>query len=81
MDDIRTALLTVLDQVDYLAGNCRMNEMVGAVLPKEVIILAREALVSQPVVKVAACCKAPQLRWNTDHTKWVCIFCGTKGPA
>jgi len=44
MMDIRTALLTILDQVDYTAGNCRVNEMVGAVLPVEVIKLAREAL-------------------------------------
>ena len=40
----REALLTVLDQVDYTAGNCQVNEMVGAVLPTEVIVLAREAL-------------------------------------
>ena len=42
--DCRTALLTVLDQVDYTTGACRPNEMVGAVLPKEVILLARIAI-------------------------------------
>ncbi len=42
--DCRTALLTVLDQVDYTAGNCRQTEMVGACLAKEVIALAREAI-------------------------------------
>ena len=42
--DCRTALTIVLDQVDYTAGNCRPNEMVGAVLPKEVIALARQAI-------------------------------------
>ena len=42
--DIRTALLTILDQVDYANGACRVNDMVGAVLPKEVIALARQAL-------------------------------------
>lgn len=41
--DCRTALLTLLDQVDYTAGNCRPNEMVGAVLSKEVIALCRQA--------------------------------------
>jgi len=46
--DCKTALLTILDQVDYTAGNCRATEMVGAVLPKEVIKLAREAIASQP---------------------------------
>lgn len=39
-----SSLQVVLDSADYMAGNCRMNEMVGAVLPKEVIALAREAL-------------------------------------
>ena len=42
--DCRTALLTVLDQVDYTKGNCGVTEMVGAVLPKEVIALARKAI-------------------------------------
>lgn len=41
--DCRTALLTLLDQVDYTAGACRPNEMVGAVLDKRVIELCREA--------------------------------------
>ncbi len=45
--DCRTALLTVLDQVDYTNGACRMNEMVGAVLPKEVIALARKAIADE----------------------------------
>ncbi len=36
--DCKTALLTLLDQVDYTSGACRVNEMVGAVLPKEVIV-------------------------------------------
>jgi hypothetical protein len=37
-------LRTVLDQVDYTSGACRVNEMVGAVLPKEVIALSKAAL-------------------------------------
>jgi hypothetical protein len=41
--DCRTALLTLLDQVDYTAGNCRPNEMVGGVLPKEIIAMCRKA--------------------------------------
>jgi hypothetical protein len=41
--DCRTALLTILDSVDYTAGNCRVNEMVGAVLPREMIVMARMA--------------------------------------
>ncbi len=41
---VREALLTVLDSVDYTKGACAPTEMVGAVLPKEVIQLASEAL-------------------------------------
>lgn len=41
---LRAALLTLLDQVDYMAGACSVTEMVGAVLSKEVIARAREAL-------------------------------------
>jgi len=41
--DCKTALLTLLDQVDYTTGACDATEMVGAVLPKEVIALARSA--------------------------------------
>lgn len=42
--DIRAALLTILDCVDYSAGHCRVNEQVGAVLPLSAINLARKAL-------------------------------------
>ena len=43
----RTALLTVLDQVDFTQGACSFTEMVGAVLPKEVIELARDAIAEE----------------------------------
>lgn len=38
------ALMLVLDQVDYVRGNCGITDMVGAVLPKEIIAIARKAL-------------------------------------
>ena len=41
---LRSALQLVLDQVDYMNGNCRMTEMVGAVLPKEVLKIANDRL-------------------------------------
>lgn len=44
LDEIRSALLVVLDCVDYTSGNCSINEMVGAVLPKECIASARQAV-------------------------------------
>jgi len=42
--DTATALRVLLDQVDYTAKACRPNEMVGAVLSREVIAMCREAL-------------------------------------
>lgn len=40
------AIRLLLDQVDWVAGNCRVNEMVGAVLDKVVIDKSRAALAS-----------------------------------
>jgi len=45
------ALMLVLDQVDYVRGNCSPTEMVAAVLPKVVIEKAREALQNQRLKK------------------------------
>lgn len=42
--NLRNALLVVLDHVDYTASACTPTEMVGAVLPREVIALARKVL-------------------------------------
>lgn len=41
---LKSVILTILDQVDYTAGACSSTEMVGAVLPKQVIKLARKSL-------------------------------------
>ncbi|MEN6621081.1 MAG: hypothetical protein ABFD50_06005 [Smithella sp.] len=41
---LRSALQLVLSQVDYMNGRCRMAEIVGAVLPKEVLKIANDAL-------------------------------------
>lgn len=43
-DGLRTALQLVLDQVDFTENNCRLNDMVGAVLDSKVIELAHKAL-------------------------------------
>lgn len=51
--DCKTALLTLLDQVDYTNGACSPTEMVGAVLPKEVIELCRGAIENSPDYKSA----------------------------
>lgn len=53
--DCRTALLTILDHVDYTAGNCRPNEMVSAVLPREIIRLCREAAQQQSESDMLPC--------------------------
>lgn len=44
---IEEALKTVLDQVDYMRGNCVINEAVGAVLSPIVIRKARLSLVGK----------------------------------
>jgi hypothetical protein len=78
--DCRTALLTILDQVDYTSGNCRPNEMVGAVLPKEVIALCREA--AQQSVQTDACprCDGEGRIWQADlSSKDVCYACRGTG--
>lgn len=38
------AVLLLLDNVDYVLGNCAPTEMVGAVLPKEILIRVRRIL-------------------------------------
>ena len=50
--DLRAALLVVLDQVDYTRDACAVTEMVGAVLPREVIDKARAALAMPDTVPV-----------------------------
>jgi len=42
--ELRAALLVLLDQVDYTAGACGLTEMVGAVLPRQVIEQCRLVL-------------------------------------
>lgn len=61
--DPATALRVLLDQVDYTKGACTPTEMVGAVLPREVITLCREAL-----AKHAAPPAADTLPSTQDHT-------------
>ena len=41
------ALQLILDSVDYTDGACSLNEMVGAVLPKRIIELAKAAIVAE----------------------------------
>lgn len=42
-ENLHTSLKLILDCVDYVRGNCRVNEMVGAVLPTEILERARKA--------------------------------------
>lgn len=44
LEAVVPVLQVLLDQVDYTAGACSLTEMVGAVLPKQVIENARNAL-------------------------------------
>lgn len=69
----RIALQTVLDQVDYTNGACRFTEMVGAVLPKEVIVLARKAIADEIAARYCVCDK-PDVRNNGQVI--MCVKCG-----
>jgi hypothetical protein len=71
--DCRTALLTVLDQVDYTKGACSFTEMVGAVLPKEVIALARKAIADE-IAQIYCVCSEPDIRNNGQVI--MCVKCG-----
>jgi hypothetical protein len=46
-DSIEATLRAILDRVDYTAGACRLNELVGAALPKELLAIARTHLLRQ----------------------------------
>jgi chorismate mutase len=41
---LRSALRILLDQIDYEEGACRPNEMIGAVLPVEVLRRCKNVL-------------------------------------
>jgi len=51
LEALEEALDTVLDAVDYTSGACRVNEMVGAVLPIELIARAKAALAAAGEVR------------------------------
>ena len=53
----KTALLVVLDAVDYTRGACGVTEMVGAVLPKSIIELARQAIADEVESVPPSLCK------------------------
>ena len=44
IEQLNSVLQTVMDAIDYTTGNCGLTEMVGAVLPRELITNARNAM-------------------------------------
>ena len=44
VERLREALEVILNQIDYTAGNCRQNEMIGALITKQEFQIARRAL-------------------------------------
>lgn len=52
INELRCQLGAMVASVDYLGGACTMNEMVGAVLPREVLLAAKFALESTRPAKV-----------------------------
>ena len=63
-----TALGVLLDCVDYTSGNCRLNEPVGGVLPKEIIERSTRALQD-----------ARRLTRDAPATGQTCPSCGGGG--
>jgi hypothetical protein len=76
--DCRTALLTLLDSMDYTVGNCRPNEMVGAVVPAEMIRMCRQAAQHALVTDVSRRC--PACNALLEETSVYCDNCGTDTP-
>lgn len=66
--DALEALRLVLDQVDYESGACRVNEPVGAVLPRDVLALARGVAQAQPKPSGKGCalCDAGIIHRDVD---------------
>lgn len=73
--DCRTALLTLLDSMDYTVGNCRPNEMVGAVVPAEMIRMCRQAAQQKDAADLP--CGYP----GCDDIGWNGGFCRLHNPA
>ncbi len=44
IETLRTALLLLLDNIDYDAGRCRASEPIGAILPLEILLKVRKAV-------------------------------------
>lgn len=44
MQNCYEALQLILNDIDYTAGNCRVNEAVGAVLSDEALAIAKKAV-------------------------------------
>jgi hypothetical protein len=42
--DLIAQLQVILDCIDYTSGNCKPNEPVGGVLPKEIIVKAKSEI-------------------------------------
>jgi len=68
----KEALRVLLGQVDYTAGACRLVEMVGAVLPKEVIVLARAAIEAEENSPKSSKVANDSASDNTDSQKCLC---------
>lgn len=72
--DAERALALVLDQVDYTAGACKLTEMVGAVLPREVILTCRLVLLSAKPAPTYTCPHCGAVSYNLGDI--VNRYCG-----
>ncbi len=70
----KTALQTVLDQVDYTNRACSPTEMIGAILPREVILLAKEAIANEDKQqKAMSYCKTHNTYPAEGEPCWQCV--------
>jgi hypothetical protein len=76
MMDCKTALITVLDQIDYTTRACQVNEMIGAVLPRAVISMARDAIKTDTEQLAALLATGNAMAEAVEGTMEYTDFCG-----
>lgn len=67
-DVLSSALRLLLDQVDYTAANCRVNDLVGAVLDRSVLDRVRAVLVASSTARMNAQIEKPVVFERKNYT-------------
>jgi len=74
--DLRAALLTLLDHVDYESGACLPNEPIGAVLPPEALARTKEALLARAEELTCSCHSCEVLPQLHNQIAEMCEYLG-----